>query len=109
MAEHVFNLSQGLPFLPSSPASPPSVGCGDLLELLLYGDQGEQSLWDSDASKILALLASPQPPMLPSPPPTPPTATSPPSTILRSILTPKSPITTLPEPPVQQEPPPPPR
>ena len=98
MAEHIFNVSQALPLLPSSAASHPFVWWGDLLSLLLYGDQGDQSPWDSDATKSLAQLASPQPPML-----TPLAQTAhtsiPPSTIVRSTVTPKSPISTLPEPP----------
>ena len=68
MAEHVFNVSQALSFLPLSPVSPPSVGWGNLPELLLYGDQGDQSPWDSDAAKSLTQLASSRPPMPPPPP-----------------------------------------
>ena len=57
MAEHVFDLSQALPFLPSSLLSPSLAGWGDVPRLLLYGDQGNQSPWDSDAAKSLARLA----------------------------------------------------
>ena len=76
MAKYVFNLSQALPFLPSSAGSPLSVGWGDLRESLLYGDQGDRSPWYYDASKSLAQVASHQPPMLSPPPPAHTTHTS---------------------------------
>ena len=89
MVEPIFNPSQALPFVPSSAGSPPSVGWGDLPELLLYGDQGDQSPWYCDAAKSIPRLASHQPPML-TPAYTAHTSITT-STILRPILTQKPP------------------
>ena len=73
--------------------------------MLLYGDEGERSLWDDDAAKSLAQMASPQRRMVTPPPRRPhPHMSIPPNTILRSILTPQSAITTLHEPPAKDPP-----
>ena len=70
-------------------------GQRELPELPLYGDQGDQSPWDSDTAKSLAELASPQPPMLT--PPYPHRPHQHPPQHHPTLLTLKSPITTLPE------------
>ena len=65
MAEHVFNLSQALPFLPSSLASPPSVGC-----MAIMGTNHRGTLTPRRASQSwFRLNRQCQPP---PPPPTPP-------------------------------------
>ena len=55
--------------VPSSPSF--RDGCGDLPELLRFGDQPASPPWDSDVEKCLSEVASPLPP-LPTPPSSPP-------------------------------------
>ena len=69
-------MSQCLPFLPDGSLDG---GCGDLPELLEFGNFVEP-YWDSDAEQDLNTLLSPQPPILSPPPPAP----SPPPPVLLS-------------------------